>query len=293
MARQRSPARDEAFEIYKEHKGNITNREIANILNEDEKKIAVWKQRDKWDNNSNVVQQKNKCCTTNKNTNKKAKKKSGKEPIADEVEEIMSNEELTEKQRLFCLYYIQDHNATIAAIKAGYSKDTARIIGAQNLSKLNIKNELKRLRGLIGKEIFTETIDIYRQQEAIAFANINNFLEIDVKGEDFKYNTVLVKPSDEIDGSLISEVKQGKYGVSIKLYDKSKALDSVYNILKEIPKEEIQLEKEKLDLEKRKLEIEKLKAEITKLNVNGASSEKQKGNMDKLLEVFNKGPVVE
>lgn len=293
MARQRSPARDEAFEIYKEHKGNITNREIANILNEDEKKIAVWKQRDKWDNNSNVVQQKNKCCTTNKNTNKKAKKKSSKEPIADEVEEIMSNEELTEKQRLFCLYYIQDHNATIAAIKAGYSKDTARIIGAQNLSKLNIKNELKRLLGLIGKEIFTETIDIYRQQEAIAFANINNFLEIDVKGEDFKYNTVLVKPSDEIDGSLISEVKQGKYGVSIKLYDKSKALDSVYNILKEIPKEEIQLEKEKLDLEKRKLEIEKLKAEITKLNVNGTSSEKQKGNMDKLLEVFNKGPVVE
>lgn len=293
MARQRSPARDEAFEIYKKHEGNITNREIASILNEDEKKIAVWKQRDKWDNNSNVVQQKNKCCTTNKNTSKKTKKKSSKESIADEVKEVLENTELTDKQRLFCLYYIQDHNATIAAIKAGYSKDTARIIGAQNLSKLNIKNELKRLRGLIGKEIFTETIDIYRQQEAIAFANINNFLEIDVKGDDFKYNTVLVKPSDEIDGSLISEVKQGKYGVSIKLHDKSKALDSVYNILKEMPKEEIQLEKEKLDLEKRKLEIEKLKAEITKLNVNGASSEKQKGNMDKLLEVFNKGPVIE
>lgn len=60
MARQRSPNREKAFEIYKEHGGNITNREIAAILNEDEKAIAVWKGRDKW----NVVQQSKECCTT-------------------------------------------------------------------------------------------------------------------------------------------------------------------------------------------------------------------------------------
>ena len=47
MARVRSPNRDKAYEIYKEHDGNITNREIASILNEDEKVIAVWKSRDK------------------------------------------------------------------------------------------------------------------------------------------------------------------------------------------------------------------------------------------------------
>ena len=40
MARVRSPVRDEAFEIYKKNNGNISNREIANIVNEDEKKIA-------------------------------------------------------------------------------------------------------------------------------------------------------------------------------------------------------------------------------------------------------------
>ena len=62
MARVRSPNRDKAFEIYKEHEGNITNREIASILNEDEKVIAVWKSRDKW----NVVQQSKKRCTTKK-----------------------------------------------------------------------------------------------------------------------------------------------------------------------------------------------------------------------------------
>lgn len=60
MARQRSPNRDKAFEIYKEYGGNITNRAIAEMIGEDEKVVAVWKSRDKW----NVVQQSNESCTT-------------------------------------------------------------------------------------------------------------------------------------------------------------------------------------------------------------------------------------
>ena len=61
LPRQRSPNRDRAFEIYREHGGNITNRAIADLLGEDEKVVAVWKSRDKW----NVVQQSNESCTTN------------------------------------------------------------------------------------------------------------------------------------------------------------------------------------------------------------------------------------
>lgn len=62
MPRKRSPNRDKAHEIYKDRGGNITNREIANLLGEDEKVVAVWKSRDKW----NDVQQSKKSCTTNK-----------------------------------------------------------------------------------------------------------------------------------------------------------------------------------------------------------------------------------
>lgn len=61
MPRHRNPNRAKACEIYKEHGGNITNREIAKLLGEDEKVVAVWKSRDKW----NVVQQSNESCTTN------------------------------------------------------------------------------------------------------------------------------------------------------------------------------------------------------------------------------------
>lgn len=47
---------------------------------------------------------------------------------------------LTAKQQRFCDEYLIDLNATQAAIRAGYSKKTARVIGAQNLSKLAVKN---------------------------------------------------------------------------------------------------------------------------------------------------------
>ncbi|QXE19527.1 phage terminase small subunit [Clostridium sp. 001] len=49
MSRQRSPNRDKAFKIYKEHKGNISNKEIADLLNESSNNISVWKCRDKWE----------------------------------------------------------------------------------------------------------------------------------------------------------------------------------------------------------------------------------------------------
>lgn len=49
MGRSRSPNRDKAFEIYKQHKGCITPREIAKILNEKSSKISVWKNQDRWD----------------------------------------------------------------------------------------------------------------------------------------------------------------------------------------------------------------------------------------------------
>ncbi|MGS5516890.1 terminase small subunit [Clostridioides difficile] len=47
---------------------------------------------------------------------------------------------LTEKQKRFCDYYIETGNATEAAIRAGYSEKTAKVIGAENLTKPYLKN---------------------------------------------------------------------------------------------------------------------------------------------------------
>lgn len=70
MARARSPNRDKAFEIYKKHNGNITNREIAKILNISEKTVGGWKCKDTWDSKLNGVLQKNKRSTPKEKFNK-------------------------------------------------------------------------------------------------------------------------------------------------------------------------------------------------------------------------------
>lgn len=62
-------------------------------------------------------------------------------------------EGLTDKQKRFCEEYIIDLNATQASIRAGYSKDTANVQGAQNLSKLNIQEYISQLQQNKSKEL--------------------------------------------------------------------------------------------------------------------------------------------
>jgi phage terminase small subunit len=52
---------------------------------------------------------------------------------------------LTDKQQAFVNEYIIDLNATQAAIRAGYSPDTARQMGAENLSKPYIAIEIGKV----------------------------------------------------------------------------------------------------------------------------------------------------
>jgi len=60
---------------------------------------------------------------------------------------------LTGKQEAFCQEYIIDLNATQAAIRAGYSEDTARQIGSQNLTKVDIQERLAELMSERNKRV--------------------------------------------------------------------------------------------------------------------------------------------
>lgn len=56
----------------------------------------------------------------------------------------MAAGKLTPKMKKFCLEYLKDLNATQAAIRAGYSKHTAKSIGVENLTKPAIKEFLDK-----------------------------------------------------------------------------------------------------------------------------------------------------
>ncbi|MDU7927967.1 MAG: terminase small subunit [Veillonella sp.] len=259
MARARSPNRDKAFEIYKDHDGNITNREIADMLDENEKTISNWKCRDKW----NVVLQKNECSTTNKKVQENTDNNIKKEPIAEEVKEVLGNTELTDKQRLFCIYYIKYFNATKAYQKAyNSSYIVANSEGYKLLVKPCIKSEIEKLKQHKLNQVMLSEEDIFQRYMDIAFSDITDYVnfgkrEIEIlednQSKTIEVNYVDFNDSYNVDGTIISEVKQGKDGVSIKLHDKMKALQWLSDHMN-------------IATDKQKLELEVLKSRIVKDN---------------------------
>ncbi len=70
---------------------------------------------------------------------------------------------LTPKQQRFADEYIKSGNAADAARKAGYSKQTARTVGQQNLTKLDIKKYIdERMAEIASKRIMdaTEAVEL-------------------------------------------------------------------------------------------------------------------------------------
>ncbi|MEJ9171628.1 phage terminase small subunit [Bacillus cereus] len=79
MARQRSPDRNKAYEIFKEYNGDITNRKIAELLSTSEKTVSEktvggWKSKDGWIDKLNGVLHKNERSTPKKDTEYSKKK---------------------------------------------------------------------------------------------------------------------------------------------------------------------------------------------------------------------------
>ena len=265
MPRQRSPKRDLAYQLWIKSNGEKKLKDIAVEVGVSEGQIRKWKNIDNW--NGNV--------TNAKSYVAKQKEQKKKRAIAKDVEQVMNNPELTEKQKLFCLYYIKSFNATRAYQKAyGCDYETAMRCGSRLLRNVDVKNEIQCLKqNRLNRELLDES-DIFQKYIDIAFADITDFVsfgrkEVEVIGlygpimvkdeNDEKVplrqviNTVDIKESTEVDGTLITEISQSKSGVKIKLGDRMKALEWLA---------------EHMDLAtaEQKARVDKMYAEISKIN---------------------------
>mgnify|MGYP000443165258 CR=1 FL=1 len=214
--------------------------DIANQLGIPEGTVRSWKNRYNWD--CNVAKEKRNVANV-----KEKKKQNLKGPPAEEVNSIVENSELTDKQRLFCVHYIRSFNATKAYQKA-YEVDytTAAVNGPRMLGNARVKKEILQLKQeRLNREFLSEP-DIFQKYMDIAFADVTDYLEFGteevpvmaiygpVKTKDPEtgeekpltkiVNTVRFKDSSEVDGTILAEVKQGRDGASIKLSDRMKAL---------------------------------------------------------------------
>ncbi|MDB5052929.1 MAG: xtmA [Bacilli bacterium] len=195
--------------------------------------------------------------------------------------EIEDDDGLTPKRRLFVKYYLINFNATQVAIKAGYSRRSARDIGYELLTKPDIKEAIRKYTDEVTLEIGFNAQRILMEYLKIAFADVTDYVDFGQKevpvmtmfgpmtegeGDDKRpvmkiVNYVSFKESNEIDGSLISEVKQGKDGASIKLHDKTKALDILAKYIDLLPDQHKRMvDNERLRIEQERLELDKAKA---------------------------------
>lgn len=265
MAREINTKRIEAERLYRESKGQMKLIDISKQLDVPEGTIRGWKNRDKWNAESNATLQNKTCSVADKkrsvtNSKKKVAKDEKEKVAAEKIIEI--DNDLTDKQKLFCIYYIKYFNSTKAYQKAyhcGY--DAANANGNRLIAKDSIQLEIKRLKADKFKGAFLEKGDILQRYIDIALADITDFLEfgqkeITIQGEEGKGDTSLLvnyvdlKDSSEIDGTMISEVSSGKAGVKLKLHDKMKALEFLANnigLLDVATQEKIDMERKKFE----------------------------------------------
>jgi phage terminase small subunit len=152
------------------------------------------------------------------------------------------NIELTDKQEKFCYEYCLDLNATQAAIRAGYSENTARSMGCQLLTNINIKAKIKQFQDNLAETAGISRLRVLNEHMKMAFSSIANLHNTWIKRKDFETLTDDQKACiAEIDTKIRVEYQYNSESderepisveyVRIKLYDKQKALDSISKML--------------------------------------------------------------
>lgn len=220
MPRSRSPDSIKAEKMYKQGMNLV---DIAKEIGKPPGTVRRWKSTQGWDS-----ERSDKKANVRKQETEQNSKKV--EAIAPEVEQVIDNPNLTDKQRLFCLQYVRCFNATKAYQKAYRSSYmVANAEGYKLLVNPRVKAEIQRLKqNRLNREMLS-TEDIFQKYIDIAFADVTDFtdfgnVEINTENGPMTVSYVNIKDAGEVDGTLINEISKGKDGVKVKLPDREKAL---------------------------------------------------------------------
>lgn len=220
MSAKKNPLCDKAYEMYRQGMKLV---DIADALEVPPGTVRRWKSTHGWDAERSPSE-------SERSGKKKQVKKS---PVDDGTKDTLQNDELTPEQQLFCVYYSKTFNAAQSYQKAyGCTYESALCSGPRLLGNVRVRAEIERLKELKRQQIVTGTEDVVELQMRIAFADIGNYLSFsekeftDPETEEVRsISTINLKQSTDTDMQLIKEVKDGRYGVSIKLEDRQKAIN--------------------------------------------------------------------
>lgn len=252
---------------YEDYQSGMKYKDIAAKYEVTLNTVKSWSQRYKWTK---------KCAHKKKSVHTK---KVCKE-VAKKI--VETDNELDEEHQLFCIYYLKYHNQVKAYMKVKpYAKyDSACVMASRWAKEPEVQKEIARLKEEMYADALLDPHDIFQKYIDIAFADLNDYLEygretvlvmgpfgpilVDDPNTGQKVpitkeiNTVKFKDSAFSDGTILSEVKQGRDGASIKLSDRMKALDWLSNHMN------MANEEQKAKVELLKAQSSKIKSEMKK-----------------------------
>ena len=139
---------------------------------------------------------------------------------------------LTAKEEKFCQEYVKKLDKAKAAVAAGYSKNSARQIGYENLTKPYLKARIAEIREEIKERLGIDEHSVLVELQALAFWNIKDFIQEDNSLKDLsKIAKSKAKPISGIKVkeviTTIGDVITKEVTTELKLTDKRAALNDL------------------------------------------------------------------
>ena len=204
--------------------------------------VKSWKKRNGWVRGA----------PKQKSVHPKSEKVAPKKEIPA-VRELLEDTDLNDKQKVFCIYYLQRYNATWAYQKAyGVSYEVARTNGSRLLANANVKKQLAELKKQQATDLYLDANDILAKLAKQAFADYGDYLEFGSKDEPMyadngeplidmetgkqmtvRRSYVYLKDQEDVDTTLLKKVSIGRDGVVVELHDQQAALKLLLDRLPE------------------------------------------------------------
>lgn len=137
----------------------------------------------------------------------------------------MSEKKLTPKQEAFCQEYIKDFNGTQAAIRAGYSENTAKVTASENLTKPDISTKIEEL-----KKSRSERVQIDADWVLTRLGQIDQMDVKDIFNDDWTLKPIGTWPEvwrKTVSGIDVMETNDGIILKKMKWPDKVKNLELI------------------------------------------------------------------
>lgn len=231
-------------EAEKDYINGMTYKEIASKYNVAESTVKSWKKRNGW------VRVKKEKKVRTKSASGCMKKDAPKKTKKTEEELLEDTGQLSEKMQQFCVFYVKCFNGTKAYMKAyGVDYASASVGASRLLRNVKIKNYIKKLKTQRASIALFDKEDLVQRYMDIAFMDAREFVEIDEDGYQIRLNP-------ELDGTMVNQIKEGKFGVEIKLPDRMKAMEWLDKYFEVNPQAQRKKEYEKLKAQQLRQEIE-------------------------------------